>query len=142
MTSYRDSTQSQFQTHIDSLVHSSITSKLSVIDDLNDELVVEQTALEAQRNQLHQHKQLVAELTTDLKGIQAGEEYTTAAGSGILPTGKVVYVDASYSGGSDSGSREKPYASLEAAIIAKCGVADSTERIFDIASGEYTRAND
>ena len=94
MTSYRDSTASQFQTHIDSLVHSSITSKLSVIDDLNDELVVEQTALEAQRNQLHRHKQLVAELTTDLKGIQAGEEYTTAVGSGILPPGKVVYVDA------------------------------------------------
>ena len=49
-----------------------------------------------------------------------------------------MYVDASYAGGSDNGSREKPYASLDAAITAKCGVADAVDRVFDIASGTYT----
>ena len=103
MTTHRDSDTATFQATIDALTHSSISTKLGVIDGLNDELVVEQSALEAQRNRLHQHKQLVSVLTTDLKGIQAGEEYTVSGGGGggsSDPTapGLKVYVDASYAG--------------------------------------------
>ena len=129
MTTHRDSDAATFQATIDALTHSSISTKLGVIDGLNDEIVVEQTALEAQRNRLHLHKQKIADLTTDLKGIQAGEEYTVsgAGGGSSDPTapGSKVYVDASYSGGSDSGSAEAPFASLAAAISAKCAVDDA-----------------
>ena len=51
MTSYRDDTDSEFQTHIDGLTHSSISTKLSVIEVLEGELASEQTAIEAQRAQ-------------------------------------------------------------------------------------------
>ena len=96
MTSHRDSNDSAFQTHIDGLSHSSITTKLSVIEALNAELVVEQTALEVQRSQLHKHKQLVLELTDGLKQVQTGEEYTVEGGGGsALPAGIVCYVNAS-----------------------------------------------
>ena len=137
MTTHRDSTTAQFQATIDALQHSSISTKLSVIDGLNDEIVVEQNALEAQRNRLHQHKQLVADLTTDLKGIQAGEEYTVSGGGSSTAPGLKVYVDASYAGAS-TGSAEAPFASLAAAIDAKCAVDDAVERIFVIAGGVYT----
>ena len=142
MTTFRDDNDAAFQTHIDGLTHSSISTKLSVIETLETQLQTEQTALETQRAQLHKHKQLVSDLTTDLKTITSGQEYTVSGGGGGSgdPTalGKKIYVNASYSGGSDDGSAEKPYASLAAAIVAKCGVADATERIFVIAAGTYT----
>ena len=51
-----------------------------------------------------------------------------------------MFVNVSYAGGGDNGSAEAPYTSLAAAIAAKCGVADSVERIFIIAAGTYTVA--
>ena len=141
MTSHRDDNDSQFQATIDALSHSSITTKLAIVESLETDLATEHTNLEAQRNQLHKHKQKIASLVSDLKSIQSGEEYTVDGGGGgssTLPPGKVIYVDASYAAGSDDGSREKPYASLAAAIDAKCAVDDAVERIFDIAAGTYT----
>ena len=141
MTAFRDDNDATFQTHIDGLTHSSISTKLSVIESLETQLQTEQTSIETQRAQLHRHKEKVAELTKDLTSIQAGEEYTVSQGGGSsLPTapGLKIYVDAAYSGGSDDGSAEKPYQSLSAALDAKCGVSDATERIFEIAAGTYT----
>ena len=62
MTTFRDNNDSEFQTYIDGLSHSSISSKLGVIETLETQLQTEQTAIEAQRAQLHKHKQLVANL--------------------------------------------------------------------------------
>ena len=141
MTSHRDDNDAQFQATIDALSHSSITTKLAVVESLESDLATEHTNLETQRNQLHRHKQKIASLVSDLKSIQSGEEYTVDGGGGgssTLPPGKVIYVDASYAAGSDDGSREKPYASLAVAIDAKCAVDDAAERIFDIAAGTYT----
>ena len=141
MTSHKDSTDTQFQATIDSLQHSSISSKLSIIESLESDLSSETTGLEVQRAQLHKHKQKIADLVSDLKSIQSGEEYTvdeSGGGSSTLPPGKVIYVDVAYSGGSDDGSREKPFTSLASAIFNNCGVADGLERIFEISAGEYT----
>ena len=105
MTSHRDDSDTTFQQTIDGLQHTSITTKLSVIDDLNDELLVEQAALEVQRGQLYKHQQKISELTTDLQSIQAGEEYTVGGSGGVipLPPAKVIYVKVAYSGGGDDG---------------------------------------
>ena len=141
MTSHRDDDDSTFQSTIDALQHSSITTKLGVVDGLNDELEVEQAALEIQRAQLHKHRQAVKTITANLKTTQSAEEYTVSGGGGgggVLPPGKIGYCDASYSGGTDDGSREKPYASVAAALDAKSAVDDSTERIYDLAAGVYT----
>ena len=69
MTTFRDDDDSAFQTHIDGLSHSSISTKLSAIEALETQLQTEQTALETQRAQLHKHKQKVADLTKDLTSI-------------------------------------------------------------------------
>ena len=143
MTSHRDSTDTQFQAAIDGLSHTSIPTKLAVIESLDADLLAESTALETQRNQLHKHKQKIAGLVSDLQSISSGVEYTVDEGGGggstdPLPPAKVVYVSVTYNGGGDDGSREKPYTSLAAAIVAKCGVSDGVDRIFDIASGIYT----
>ena len=114
MTSHKDDDDSTFQATIDGLSHTSIPTKLSVIESLDADLLAESTALETQRSQLHKHKQKIAGLVSDLQSIQSGVEYTiegVGGGSSALPTGKVIYVDVSYSGGSDDGSREKPYTS-------------------------------
>ena len=55
MTSHRDDDDSEFQATIDGLSHTSITTKLSVIESLDSDLLAESTALEAQRAQLHKH---------------------------------------------------------------------------------------
>ena len=142
MTTFRDDNDSAFQTHIDGLSHTSISTKLSVIQTLEAQLEVEQTALETQRAQLHKHKQKIADLTTDLQTITSGQEYTVSGNGGGSsdPTapGLRIFVDASYSAGSNDGSAEKPYASLAAAIDAKCAVDDPLERIFEISAGTYT----
>ena len=67
MTTFRDDDDTEFQTYIDGLSHSSISTKLGVIETLQTQLQTEQTALEAQRAQLHKHKQKIADLTADLK---------------------------------------------------------------------------
>lgn len=142
MTSHKDDNDGTFQATIDALSHTSIPTKLAVIESLDADLLAESTALETQRAQLHKHKQKIAGLVSDLQSIQSGVEYTIEGGGGgsstPLPSDKVIYVNSAYSGGSDSGSREHPYASLAAAITAKCGVADPDERIFDVAAGTYT----
>ena len=142
MTSHKDDNDSTFQATIDGLTHSSIPTKLAVIESLDADLLSESTALETQRAQLHKHKQKIAGLVSDLQSIQSGVEYTIESGGGGSsdPTapGKKVFVNVSYAGGGDTGSAEAPYTSLAAAIAAKCGVADSLQRIFIIAAGTYT----
>ena len=105
MTSFKDDDDSTFQAHIDGLTHSSISTKLGVIETLETQLQSEQTAVEAQRAQLH-----IADLTSDLKSIQSGEEYTVSGGGGGSsdPTapGKKVFVDVSYGGGGTTGHRK------------------------------------
>ena len=86
MTTFRDDNDSAFQSHIDGLTHSSISTKLSVIEALETQLLTEQTALETQRAQLHKHKQKVADLTKDLTSIQSGEEYTVSQGVEVRVT--------------------------------------------------------
>ena len=49
MTTFRDNDDSEFQTYINGLTHSSISSKLGVIETLETQLQTEQTAIEAQR---------------------------------------------------------------------------------------------
>ena len=124
MTTHRNDDDSTFQGTIDALSHTSIPTKLAVIESLDADLLAESTALEAKRAQLHKHKQKIAGLVSDLQSIQSGSEYTIENGGGgssdPLPPGLVIYVDSSYSGGSDDGSREKPYSSLSAAITAVC----------------------
>ena len=73
MTTFRDDNDGEFQTYIDGLAHTSISTKLGVIQTLETQLQTEQTAIESQRAQLHKHKQLVANLTEDLKTITSGQ---------------------------------------------------------------------
>ena len=139
MTTHRDSNDSAFQTHIDGLTHSSISTKLTVIETLNAQLVVEQTALEAQRSQLHKHKQKVLELTDGLKQVQTGEEYTVEGGGGsVLPAEIVVYVNAGAAASGADGTIEKPYPDLEDAMDAKIAPGSTADVVFDIAGGVYT----
>ena len=76
MTSHKDDDDSTFQATIDGLSHTSIPTKLSVIESLDADLLAESTALETQRSQLHKHKQKIAGLVSDLQSIQSGVEYT------------------------------------------------------------------
>ena len=137
MTAHRNSNDAAFQTHIDGLSHSSISTKLTVIETLNAELVVEQTALEVQRSQLHKHKQLVLELTDGLKQVQTGEEYTVESGGGAstLPAEIVCYVNADAPAAGADGTIEKPYPSLEDAVDAKIAIGSTADVVFDIAGG-------
>ena len=70
MTSHKDSTDTQFQATIDGLTHTSISTKLSIIESLDSDLSTETTGLEVQRAQLHKHKQKIADLVSDLKTIR------------------------------------------------------------------------
>ena len=59
MTSHRTATDSEFQSTIDALQHSSISTKLAQIEIINGQLNAEQGTVESERSQLHKHKQKV-----------------------------------------------------------------------------------
>lgn len=123
---------------ISGLTHTSVSTKKTALNTLLSDLNTEQGLVNTERTNLQTHRDLVTGLITDLDVVGSAVEYTTVAGSGTLPVGKTVYCDVNYAGGSSNGSRERPYSDLGAALDAKSGIADATERIYDLACGVYT----
>jgi parallel beta-helix repeat protein len=139
MTTHRDSDDSVFQATIDALSHSSITTKLTKIQELNTELGVESTAIETQRGRLHKHKQKIATYKLDLETIQKGEEYTVSAGGGAaIPEARTVYVNKDYTGSTKDGKMATPYDDLEACIDVEIVAGKTDPVIIDISAHTYT----
>ena len=139
MTVHRES--ANIDAVIAGLSHSSVVTKKTVLTTLLGDLDTEQGVLDTESTNLQAHRSKVSGIIDNLDVVSSAVEYTvSASGGAALPVGMAVYVDASYSGGSDDGSREKPFADLGAALDSKCAPADDVERVFLISAGVYTLA--
>ena len=132
MTSHRQSSDSQFDTHLSSLADDTLANKKTAWTSLKSDLGGENTELFGHQNQISKHRKKVNDMLEDLETLEAFQLAVA------IPASKVVYVNASAPSSGADGSIAKPYSDLQVAIDAKCAVGDAADRIFDIASGVYT----
>ena len=135
MTSHRELTDSQFDTHLASLDDSSLANKLTAWQSAKTELDTERTSVTSHRTQITKHARKVTNMIDDLEGLQA---YALLESTPSQQDRNICFVNASASSSGADGSFEKPYPSLADAIDSKIAPGDTAVVIFDIAVGVYT----
>ena len=103
MTTHRES--ADISGVISGLTHTSVSSKKTVLSSLLADLNTEQSHVNTERTNLQTHREQDTGMIGNLTVVSDAVEYTVSAGSGTLPVGMAVFVDASYVGGSSDGSR-------------------------------------
>ena len=133
MTTHRNTSDADFDTHLSGLSATSIDNKITSFTDVKTELDAEQSTLNNQRNQLRKHTQKVSDMLDDLNALKSFNITTDP-----LPQQNTCYVNQAYVMSDADGSIEKPYTTLEHAIDYKISAGQTDDVVFIIAAGLYT----